>query len=390
MNGDATGARSISAKRSLPQTALLSLPMMLLTFVMLSRGNIPTDGERLFALAATFFVFNLLFFLMLRTGKTDRFRSILFVILSTCFVISFISNLIAVRGSMAVTEANRIEGDVPFCHIPIPMNLIPAALTQTIIFPGTIVGGYASIASMLVLWLGVSLGLGRGLCSWFCFFGGLEDGFSRILRKPLIKNINVKWTYLPYAVLLVVVLLVALTLSPVYCQWLCPFKAVTEFAEITSFKTLIQAIIFLTLFIGLVAVLPILTKRRTQCGLFCPLGAFQSFTNKTNPFEVRVDPEKCVQCMKCVQICPTFSISEESIAEGRTGISCTKCGKCVDACPQEALFYHVKGTSLTSRFDRYRLLFLYPAFIVLTAMAGRFAQDAIVKMIKLITTGSMI
>jgi len=390
MNRDATGARSIPAKRSLPKTFLLSLPMMLLTFVMISRGNIPTEKGRLFALAATFVFFNILFFLMLRTGKTDRFRSILFLTLSVCFVISFISNLIAVRGSMAVTEANWIEGEVPFCHIPIPMNLIPAALTQTIIFPGTIVGGYASIASMFVLWLGVSLGLGRGLCSWFCFFGGLEDGFSRILRKPLIKSINVKWTYLPYAVLLAVVLLVALTLSPVYCQWLCPFKTVTEFAEITSFKTLIQTIIFLSLFIGLVVVLPILTKRRTQCGLFCPLGAFQSLTNKTNPFEVRIDREKCVQCMKCLQICPTFSVSAESIAEGRTGISCTKCGKCIDACTQRALFYHVKGTSLISSLDKYRLLFLYPAFIVLTAMAGRFVQDAMVKMIKLITTGSMI
>jgi Fe-S-cluster-containing hydrogenase component 2 len=94
--------------------------------------------------------------------------------------------------------------------------------------------------------------------------------------------------------------------------------------------------------------------------------------------------------MKCVQICPTFSISPESIAEGRTDISCTKCGKCIDSCPQQALFYHVKGASLISRFDRYRLLFLYSAFIVLAAMGGRFVQDAIFKMIKLITTGSMI
>ena len=390
MNKDATGAQSVPAPQSLFKTFLLSLPMMLLTFVMISRGSIPTERGRLFALAATFVFFNILFFLMLHTGKTDRFRSILFFTLAVCFATSFISNLIEVRGSMAVTAANRIEGEVPFCHIPIPMNVIPAALSQTIIFPGRIVGSYASIAGMLVLWIGVSLGLGRGLCSWFCFFGGLEDGFSRILRKPLIKNIHVKWTYLPYAVLLAMVLLVALTLSPVYCQWLCPFKTVTEFAEITSFKTLIQTIIFLSLFVGLVVVLPILTKRRTQCGLFCPLGAFQSLTNKTNAFEVRVDPEKCVQCLKCVQICPTFSISKESIAEGRAGISCTKCGKCIDACPQQALFYHVKGTSLISRFNRYRLLFLYPAFMVLTAMAGRFVQDAIVKIIKLITTGSMI
>ena len=182
----------------------------------------------------------------------------------------------------------------------------------------------------------------------------------------------------------------ALTLSPTYCEWLCPFKTVTEYVEITSVKILIQTIIFVSLFIGLVIVLPILTKRRTQCGLFCPLGAFQSVTNKTNAFEVRIDQDKCVNCNKCIKACPTFSIDEVTIGRGRVKGSCTKCGKCVDACPQKALFYHVKGTSLNSKLDRYRLLFLYPAFLVLAIMTGYFVQDTIVKLIKLITTGSLI
>jgi len=388
MKKDAADASAIK-KRSLFKTVLLCLPMMLLTFMMLTQGSIPTDGERLFALIATFLFFNILFFLMVRTGKTDRFRSILFITLAVCFVFSFISNLIAVRGSMALSRATMIEGGAPFCHLVIPMTIIPAALTKTIIFPGKILGRY-SIAGMFVLWIGVSLALGRGLCSWFCFFGGLEDGFSRILKKPIIKNMNKKWTYLPYAVLLGIVLLSALTLSPTYCKWLCPFKAVTEYVEITSMQVLIQTIIFVSLFIGLVVVLPILTKRRTQCGLFCPLGAFQSVTNKTNVFEIRLDQDKCIKCNKCIKACPTFSIDEESLGRGRVKTSCTKCGKCVDACPQQALFYHVKGTSLVSKLDRYRLLFLYPAFLVLAIISSRFVQDAIVKTINLITTGTTI
>jgi len=388
MKKDTTAVFAIK-KRSLFKTVLLCLPMMFLTFMMLTQGSIPTDGERLFALIATFLFFNILFFLMVRTGKTDRFRSILFITLAVCFVFSFISNLIAVRGSMALSRATMIEGGAPFCHLVIPMTIIPAALTKTIIFPGKILGRY-SIAGMFVLWIGVSLALGRGLCSWFCFFGGLEDGFSRILKKPIIKNINKKWTYLPYAVLLGIVLMSALTLSPTYCKWLCPFKTVTEYVEITSVKVLIQTIIFVSLFIGLVVVLPILTKRRTQCGLFCPLGALQSVTNKTNVFEIRLDQDKCIKCNKCIKACPTFSIDEESLGRGRVKTSCTKCGKCVDACPQQALFYHVKGTSLVSKLDRYRLLFLYPAFLVLAIISSRFVQDAIVKTINLITTGTTI
>jgi ferredoxin-type protein NapH len=388
MKKDTTDA-SATKKRGLLKSLLLCLPMMLLTFMMLTQGSIPTDGARLFTLAVTFLFFNLLFFLMVRAGKTDRFRSILFITLAVVFVFSFISNLIAVRGSMALSQATMIEGGTPFCHLVIPMTIIPAALTKTIIFPGKILGKY-SIAGMFVIWMGVSLALGRGLCSWFCFFGGLEDGFSRILKKPIIKNINKKWTYLPYAVLLGIVLMSALTLSPTYCKWLCPFKTVTEYVEITSVQVLIQTIIFVSLFIGLVIVLPILTKRRTQCALFCPFGPLQSVTNKTNVFEVRIDQDKCIQCNKCIKVCPTFSIDEESLGRGKVKTSCTKCGKCLDACPQKALYYHVKGTSLNSTFDRYRLLFLYAAFLVLAIMTGGFMQDAIVKTIKLITTGTII
>ncbi|MCG6536655.1 MAG: 4Fe-4S binding protein [Syntrophales bacterium LBB04] len=281
------------------------------------------------------------------------------------------------------------EGLTPFCHIVIPMTLIPAALTKTIIFPGTIIGTAHSIAGMFVLWIGASLALGRGFCSWACFFGGMDDGFSRIFKKPVIKNISGRWTYLPYAVLLIVVLMSALALAPFYCEWLCPFKTVTEFAEIVSVKTLVQAIIFVSLFIVLVIVLPMLTKRRTQCSLFCPFGAFQSFTNKVNVFEICVDPEKCTQCGKCIKVCPTFSISEESIARGKTGITCAKCGKCVDACPAKAPFYHIKGASLIGGFETYRLLFLYPAFLFLATMGGGFVQDAIAKTIRFLTTGSM-
>jgi ferredoxin-type protein NapH len=390
MNKDVTGIIPANQQPGVLKTLLLCLPMILITFVLLSHGNPPTEPVRLTAFLLTYGFINLIFFLMIRTGETDRWRAVLFVTLAVCFVISFITNIIEMRGAMAISAASKIEGLVPFCHMVIPMTLIPAALTKTIIFPGTIIGTRTAIASMFVLWIGSSLTLGRGFCSWFCFFGGLDDGFSRIFKKASIQNINSKWTYLPYAVLLLIVLMSAITLAPFYCQWLCPFKTVTEYPEITSAKTVIQAIIFISLFVALVLVLPAMTKRRIQCGLFCPMGAFQSLANKINVFDVRVDSDKCIKCKKCIQTCPTFSISEETIAKGKVGMTCTKCGKCIDVCRQKAIFYHIKGTPLTGgKVEIYRRLFIYPAFIFLATMSGGYVQDAIVKTIKLITTGSV-
>ena len=98
---------------------------------------------------------------------------------------------------------------------------------------------------------------------------------------------------MPWAVLAAIVLLSAAMFEPTYCAWLCPFKAVTEFAEVNSLETAVQTGIFLTLFVGLVVVVPVLTKQRTKCAFFCPFGAFQSLFNKVNVFDIRIDRGKC-------------------------------------------------------------------------------------------------
>ncbi|HBF36841.1 MAG TPA: 4Fe-4S ferredoxin, partial [Firmicutes bacterium] len=234
-----------------------------------------------------------------------------------------------------------------------------------------ILEGFASIASMLVIWIGVSLALGKGFCSWGCFYGGLEDGFSRILKKPVIRKVNPTWRYLSYAVLLGVVLTSIATLSPTYCTWLCPFKTVTEYQKITSDLVFIQTLIFLLLFLGLVVIMPVLTKKRTQCSFLCPFGAMQSFTNQISAFEVRIQKDKCIHCRTCIGVCPTFSLTQDDLDRGKANLTCTKCAKCISACPRKAISFEVKGIEVLShQGGRVRLYFLYPAFILLLTMGS--------------------
>ncbi len=372
------------------RTIVLTLVMAVITVVMFSQGKMPQDPKEMIALVLTLLFANTLFFLLLYTGRTDRYRAIYFSTFAVSLIISFVSHMFEARGSMSLSETKILQCEVPFCHLVIPMTLVPMAITKTIIFPGSLLGKYASIASMFVIWIGATLALGRGFCSWVCFYGGLDDGFSRVLKRPVIRNINPKWIYLPFAVLLLVALTAAVYLSPVYCSWLCPFKAVTEFQAVTSTKILIQTIIFVGLFIGLVIVLPILTKKRTQCAFLCPFGAMQSLTNKINVFDVRIDKEKCVKCKRCIQVCPTLSMSEESLEQGCARITCMKCGKCIDNCPKGAISYHIKGTDIPGKRNAYRLLFLFAAFLFLAIFSSHIIQDGIVRVLKLITTGSMI
>jgi polyferredoxin len=376
---------STGFKKSPGKSLLYSLPMILITFMFISGGR-PDFSDPLSALAMliTFLLVNVLYFLMHYTGKTDKFRAILFIIFALSLSYTLISNMLEMRHSMSFNQADVLECRIPFCHLVIPMMILPAAFTKSIIFPGSIIGGFADISAMVALWLVATLVLGRGFCSWGCFYGGWDDGFSRIRKKPVLKKINEIWKYMPFAILIMVALTAALTLVPTYCDWICPFKTVTEFEQVTSVESAAKAGVFISLFAGLVVVLPILTKKRTQCSFLCPLGAINTLSNKVTPFTVKVDKTACTECFKCVAACPLFALTQEGIKSGKVSVFCSKCGKCIDTCSKNAIHYGIKGVPAGTMKNFSRNLFLFVSFLFIAVFAGGTIINAIHGLLNLI------
>lgn len=367
------------------KSLLLLLPMLLISVLVISGGSFNIESWKdCVTSVLTFLLFNVLFFLMVYTGKTDKYRSVLFAILAVFFCVSFMSNLVELRGTVNYSDDDILGCDIPFCHIVTTMIIIPMAVKQTIIFPGQITGHYAAIASMLVFVIGAALALGRGFCSWACFYGGWDDASSRILKKPVIRNVSRRLRFLSFAILVAVAVTSALEMAPEYCTWLCPFKAVTESEQITGVWSVIRTVIFWALFLGLAIVLPLLTKKRVQCATFCPMGALMSITNKINVFEVTVEKDTCVRCGKCVKNCPMLSLGMEDVQKGRVGLTCSKCGKCVDACPTGAIHYHIKGTPKDRLKGTARILFLYAAFLFLMFFCTGYVKEMLNLLLSLI------
>jgi ferredoxin-type protein NapH len=374
---------------------LLFLPMLLLTLFMWLFGLL-SQGDPLLSIAAVvaYVTFSACFLLMLITGQTHRYRSLMFIMVAIALPVDFIPYMVETHGSMLLSEEMAYSSGASFCPLTMPMVIVPALVKRVVIFPGELLptAAHGAFSVMFILWLGSSLALGRGWCSWGCFYGGWDELFSRLRRRPKIRHeqIDPRWRYLPFGVLLAIVLLSAMSFTPVYCEWLCPFKLVTEFQEPSTMLAAVQVSIFVVLFVGLVVVLPLLTRRRTQCGLFCPFGAMQSLLNKINIFEVRIDPDACRQCKQCIRSCPTFSLDESSLESGRPLLTCTKCGQCVDVCPTGAIAYHIKGTPLKASPTAARVMFMYPAYILLLFLGGGTVGAALLRLLRLITTGSML
>jgi ferredoxin-type protein NapH len=384
-----TKTRTGSPPMAIWKALLLSLPMFLITALLPLQALESGDLSYIVAILVMWLGFNVAFILMLTTGQTYRYRSVLFILLAVALPLWFIPMMIETHGSMMLSEEALVGAEANFCPLATFMVIVPALVKRIVIFPSALAGGLGFATSAL-MWAGSTLALGRGWCSWGCLFGGWDELFSRLRKRAVIKNIDRRWIYLPFGLLLAIVLLSAMTLSPIYCEWLCPFKIVTEFQAPTSLLAIIQITTFVVLFFALVVVLPLLTRRRIQCGLFCPFGALQSLLNKINVFEVRIDPEKCNQCKRCIRECPTFSLNEGSLESGKPLITCTKCARCIDICTKNAISFHIKGTSLQASPAVARVLYLYPGFVLLFFISSANVGAALHRIVKLITTGSMI
>lgn len=273
----------------------------------------------------------------------SKYRIIFQVVFAIFFCIAFIGDLYEERGSMAITASALGNSELPFCHIAIPQVMLPFIITKNIIFPARIAGHYASVASMICIWIAFTLILGRGWCSWACFYGGWEEGFSHVGKKRRINLLskNKEIRNFQFAFFTFIVLVSLGEMASIYCEWFCPFKLVTEYSPMDSIPGLIAGVMFIVLFFGLVVVMPILSKRRTQCSMLCPFGAMASLTDKISLFKIKIDSEKCNGCLSCANNCPFGSIDIKTIKEkkGSPEITCAKCGKCVESCPQKAISF---------------------------------------------------
>lgn len=323
-------------------TALMTLLVYFFT-ISLGNGSVYSWIYGLFLIG--------IFAAIMYTGKVHTYRRVFQFVFALLFTVAFIGNLYDERGSMAMTANTFTESEVPFCHLVIPLVVIPYVLTQTVVFPARILGHYASIISLLVIWFVATITIGRGWCSWACFYGGIEDGFSGMRKKPLVKTVakNREIRAFHFAVLVFLILMTLAFMSSIYCQWFCPFKLITEFPQLVDIPTLIGTFVFMSLFFLMVVILPLLTKKRTQCSMLCPFGAMQSLLDKMSMYRVVIDTERCTGCMKCAEVCPFFAIDRETILEnkGHPEITCAKCGACVDVCPQQAIRFDF---SLTKHF----------------------------------------
>ncbi len=199
------------------------------------------------------------------------------------------------------------------------------------------------ITGFLIL-LGVLLG--RFICGFLCPFGWFQELLHKITTQKISTKKLKPLTYIKYAVLLFLVVLMPMLITndvgmgdPFFCKYLCPQGVLEGAIPLAAVNSGIRAALGLLfswkLGILITVIMLSVLFYRPFCKWLCPLGAFYALLNKVSLFGMKVDKHKCVSCGKCAKACKM----DVDVTKAPDHTECIRCGMCVRACPTKAVSF---------------------------------------------------
>ena len=239
-----------------------------------------------------------------------------------------------------ITSSFLVETGFTSIHVPCARIPLANILTGQWQYSGP-----TSLCFCLLL-IVVSLWFGPLFCGWLCPAGAFSEYLSRLL--PDKYKINwaqlVPLVPLRYGFFLGFLGSIILDLG-IPCSY-CNYYALEIFVGylhtgqlLSSSLSLLMTFVVSNIFLGL------FTKGgRGYCNLLCPVGTMCSLMHVLGQlvpgsFGMQVDNNKCVGCGLCSKKCPMQAVS---ITQGKAQINrhhCIVCGQCRKACPRKAIAY---------------------------------------------------
>lgn len=302
-------------------------------------------------------------FYILSTGRMERLRRPFFIALFVFMSLTLVTNFLFFGSTTFIHWVEtwnpgyyfESSGGSGIISYPIPI-IIPSIFWRGAEF----VAGLSEWQVVLPTTLGVSLALmipyalifivfGKAACGWLCPLGGLPEVMSSGKKERWQLNFFRKKTVTPSGfiytglkgwvnnvkyVFLLVVFLLSIFLG---------FAIINIFFPVLWLKSIPAFWTIIGILVVFAVILPFMTKRRWWC-FICPVGALLSSLKKISLFRVKIDKEKCIKCMDCVQECPVYAITPQSVEEGKClSEYCIRCGRCIEVCPDEAIDIYWMG-----------------------------------------------
>ncbi len=207
-----------------------------------------------------------------------------------------------------------------------------------------------STFGVTIAWLIATLLFGRIYCATVCPIGTLQDiviwGRRKIQpqHKFRYQKPNKFWIVilLAYIASLVAgIMMVAYVIEP----WNILRNAATLVRPADT-ETTWQAIgvsVGVGFACGIIVLFVILFSAwkwgRVFCTSICPIGTALGCLHSQSLMHIAIDPDKCISCMKCEDVCASKCIKVEQRLVDNS--RCTRCFDCTEICPNDAIRFQL-------------------------------------------------
>lgn len=230
---------------------------------------------------------------------------------------------------------------------PLPQNglawrvqIVPSALGATL--------------GATIFWILMSFIVGRVYCSTVCPIGTLIDLSTRIRKKTSSKPHSFsfrnrhfsQWSgrsipnriFILYILsLLLGILVVGFVIEP-WNMLRNLASAVNPSVTETTWQSLgissVIGIIAGVITIGGVLIWGFFGGRRF-CNMICPIGTALGATERLQIYHIEIDPNLCINCMKCEEVCSAECV--KVVSRYVDNSRCVRCFDCLSVCPNDAI-----------------------------------------------------
>lgn len=238
-------------------------------------------------------------------------------------------------------DINVLEGALTGSRfIGFHMADLNSALQVMLAYKHIVLNLVIGTATVFIMWW--LLG-GRTFCSWVCPYHLLAE-WAESLHLILVDKGWAKdhtfdrrartWFWLIFVILAIV-------------------SGYTVYEFISPTGILSRALIYgpglALIWVVLLLLFEIFYSRRAWCRYGCPIGLTYGIVGSISPFKVQYHLENCLHEGECRKVCMVPHVLD-TVIKGRAndlnvdiGSDCTRCGRCVEICPTDSLTYTFKG-----------------------------------------------